>query len=45
MIDQAKVTRRTLLRWIGNTAGAAAMYQAMSALSFAGESTYAGILS
>ena len=40
MVVQNKVTRRTLLRWIGNTAGAAAMYQAMSALSFAGESSY-----
>lgn len=42
MIVNNTVTRRTLLRWIGNTAGAAAMYQAMSALSYATESTYTG---
>lgn len=32
------ISRRSLLSWIGMTAGAATMYQAMSALSFAGES-------
>ena len=41
MQEQAMVvSRRKVLNWIGVTAGAAAMYQAMSALSFAAESTY-----
>jgi len=31
------LSRRQVLHWIGATAGAAAMYQAMSALAFAGE--------
>ncbi|KAF1052945.1 MAG: Flavin-dependent L-tryptophan oxidase RebO [Stenotrophomonas maltophilia] len=34
------VSRRTLLAWVGKTAGAAAMYQAMTQLGFAEESTY-----
>ena len=34
------VSRRKVLNWIGVTAGAAAMYQAMTALSFAAESNY-----
>ena len=42
MTEHTTVTRRTLLRWIGQTAGAAAMYQAMTALSVAGESTWRG---
>ena len=41
MQEQAMVvSRRKVLNWIGVTAGAAAMYQAMSALSFAAQSTY-----
>ena len=35
-------SRRDLLRMIGATAGGAAMYQAMSTLSIAGETTYNG---
>lgn len=34
------LSRRQVLHWIGATAGAAAMYQAMSALAFAGETHY-----
>lgn len=34
------ITRRQVLGWIGRTAGAAAMYQSMTALGFAAESTY-----
>jgi monoamine oxidase len=34
------ITRRELLGWIGKTAGVAAMYQAMSSLSLAAESTF-----
>lgn len=34
------VSRRKVLNWIGVTAGAAAMYQAMSSLGFAAESNY-----
>jgi monoamine oxidase len=34
------LTRRQVLNWIGVTAGAAAMYQAMNSLSFAAESNY-----
>lgn len=42
-MDQSnRLSRRTLLAWIGKTAGAAAMYQAMHALSFTGESSYKG---
>ncbi|MGA9423030.1 MAG: FAD-dependent oxidoreductase, partial [Rhodanobacteraceae bacterium] len=37
-------SRRALLRMIGLSAGSAAMYQAMTALGFARESTYAGPL-
>ncbi|HTW75144.1 MAG TPA: flavin monoamine oxidase family protein [Steroidobacteraceae bacterium] len=36
----APLTRRQLLRMIGVTAGGAAMYQAMNALGFAGESPF-----
>ena len=36
------ISRRELLSRIGLSAGAAAMYQSMSALGFAAESTYAG---
>ncbi|SFQ31358.1 monoamine oxidase [Geopseudomonas sagittaria] len=42
MEQSTGLSRRTLLAWIGKTAGAAAMYQAMTALSFAGESSYKG---
>jgi monoamine oxidase len=38
----ASLSRRELLGMIGKTAGAAAMYQAMSSLGFAAESTYKG---
>lgn len=38
--EQRGISRRSLLSWIGMTAGAATMYQAMSALSFAAESHY-----
>lgn len=34
------LSRRQVLHWIGATAGAAAMYQAMSALAFAGETPH-----
>ncbi|MBK9251670.1 MAG: flavin monoamine oxidase family protein [Proteobacteria bacterium] len=40
--DRVATSRRDLLRMIGVTAGASAMYQAMSTLGHAGESTYAG---
>jgi len=36
------LSRRELLRRIGQSAGAAMLYQSMTALGFAGESTYAG---
>jgi len=36
------MTRRRLLSMIGQTAGSAAMYQAMNSLGFAGESTFTG---
>lgn len=39
------MTRRQLLRMIGLGAGSAAMYQAMSSLGFAAESSYQGPLS
>ena len=38
------MSRRALLGWIGKTAGAGAMYQAMSSLGFAAESTKPGTL-
>lgn len=37
---KTSLTRRELLGWIGKTAGVAAMYQAMSSLSLAAESTF-----
>lgn len=37
-----RVSRREMLRRIGNSAGAAALYQSMSALGFAAESPYSG---
>src|SRR5208282_6398226 len=37
-----RVSRRQLLRMIGLTAGNAAMYQAMSSLGLAADSTYTG---
>src|SRR5450432_2868881 len=40
--DSSGVSRRQLLRMIGLTAGNAAMYQAMSSLGFAADSTYTG---
>jgi monoamine oxidase len=40
--DSFLPSRRNLLRMIGLTAGSAAMYQAMSSLGFAAESTYRG---
>ncbi len=40
--DENPVNRRELLRMIGVTAGAAAMYQAMSALGVAADSPYRG---
>src|SRR5580658_5485712 len=40
--DTFMPSRRDLLRMIGGTAGAAAMYQAMSSLGFAAESSYRG---
>jgi monoamine oxidase len=40
--DAMKMRRRDLLALIGTSAGGAAMYQAMSSLGFAAESTYAG---
>jgi monoamine oxidase len=42
--EQSSVTRRDLLRLIGATAGAGAMYQAMSTLGFAAPSPYQGPL-
>ncbi|HXC22626.1 MAG TPA: FAD-dependent oxidoreductase [Steroidobacteraceae bacterium] len=36
------LSRRRLLQMIGSTAGAGAMYQAMSSLGFAAESPYQG---
>ncbi len=41
-VGKGSMTRRQLLRMIGVTAGGAAMYQAMSSLGFAAESTLAG---
>jgi monoamine oxidase len=38
------MSRRALLGWIGKTAGAGAMYQAMTSLGFAAESTHPGTL-
>jgi len=38
--EKGSMTRRQLLRMIGMTAGSAAMYQAMSSLGFAAESTF-----
>ena len=38
----APMSRRTLLRMIGTVAGSAVMYQAMTELSYAGESGYTG---
>jgi monoamine oxidase len=38
-LNQETISRRTLLSWIGKAAGAGAMYQAMTALGFAAEST------
>ncbi|EOV2225616.1 TPA: hypothetical protein ACKP9T_000689 [Pseudomonas aeruginosa] len=38
------MSRRDLLALIGKTAGAAAMYQAMTSLGFAAESDYRGEL-
>src|SRR5450631_2601348 len=38
----SSLSRRRLLSMIGATAGSAAMYQAMSSLGFAAESTYRG---
>lgn len=38
--NKTAISRRQLLHWIGVTAGATAMYQSMSALSFASESNY-----
>ena len=40
--SENSISRRELLRRIGQSAGAAMLYQSMSALGFAGESTYAG---
>jgi len=40
----APLSRRELLRRIGRTAGAAVMYQSMTALGFAAESPYRGAL-
>jgi monoamine oxidase len=40
--DSSGLNRRQLLRMIGLTAGSAAMYQAMSSLGFAADSTYTG---
>src|ERR1700733_317288 len=41
---ETNLSRRDLLRMIGATAGAAAMYQAMDGLGFAAESPYRGPL-
>ncbi|WP_211481011.1 flavin monoamine oxidase family protein [Alteromonas confluentis] len=38
------MSRRALLGWIGKTAGAGAMYQAMTSLGFAAESSHPGSL-
>lgn len=38
------MSRRALLGWIGKTAGAAAMYQAMSSLGFAAQSSHPSLL-
>jgi monoamine oxidase len=40
--SNTSISRRDLLRRIGQSGGAALLYQSMSALGFAGESTYAG---
>ena len=40
--SENSISRRELLRRIGQSAGAAVLYQAMTALGFAGESTYSG---
>src|SRR5690242_4786138 len=40
--DETTMRRRDLLALIGTAAGGAAMYQAMSSLGSAAESTYAG---
>lgn len=42
--DSSALSRRELLHMIGATAGAAAMYQAMSSLGFAAESPYRGAI-
>lgn len=39
-MESYAVSRRTLLQWIGKTAGAAAMYQAMTSLGFAAETRH-----
>ncbi|WP_205967834.1 flavin monoamine oxidase family protein [Paraglaciecola sp. 20A4] len=39
-MKKTTITRRELLGWIGKTAGVAVMYQAMSSLSLAAESTF-----
>ncbi len=41
-VAEGPVTRRDLLTLIGRVAGGTAMYQAMTSLGFASESTYAG---
>ncbi|WP_248842643.1 flavin monoamine oxidase family protein [Pseudomonas orientalis] len=40
MDDNHTISRRRVLSWIGNTAGASAMYQALNSLAFASESNY-----
>lgn len=40
MVESYGVSRRALLQWIGKTAGAAAMYQAMTSLGFAAETQH-----
>jgi monoamine oxidase len=40
--SETAISRRALLQRIGQSAGAAMLYQSMSALGFAGESTYTG---
>jgi len=40
MNDGHSLSRRRILSWIGKTAGASAMYQAMNSLAFASESNY-----
>ena len=42
MTDAAPATRRDLLALVGRVAGTAALYQVMTSLGFASESTYAG---